>query len=77
MKACLVVLCVALFAYCAVAEDQQRPPFLEGADDSSVKEFQALLQKSGGLTDKQIDEAVDGWVAKQAAGIKVSRFSNT
>ena len=72
MKTIFVVCVVALFVVATLAADvKPRPPFLEGADDKQVQEFEELLKKSGSLTDKQIDEAVDEWVTKQAAGIKV------
>ena len=69
MKSFIVLIAVGLFVV-ALAEDKKKPPFLEGADEKTVKEFEELLSKSGGLTDKQIDEAVDAWAAKQAAAIK-------
>uniref|UniRef100_A0A914C4C8 SXP/RAL-2 family protein Ani s 5-like cation-binding domain-containing protein n=1 Tax=Acrobeloides nanus TaxID=290746 RepID=A0A914C4C8_9BILA len=46
------------------------PPFLVGAPASTVNEFNQLLATSGGLTDPQIDAAVDAWVAKQSDDIK-------
>lgn len=47
------------------------PPFLQGAPGNVVDDFNQLLAKSGGMTDPQIDAAVDAWVANQSDDIKV------
>uniref|UniRef100_A0AC35FIU2 SXP/RAL-2 family protein Ani s 5-like cation-binding domain-containing protein n=1 Tax=Panagrolaimus sp. PS1159 TaxID=55785 RepID=A0AC35FIU2_9BILA len=46
------------------------PPFLEGADQSVIKQFDHLIASSGSLTDSQIDAAVDEWISKQSDDIK-------
>uniref|UniRef100_A0A914YCR3 SXP/RAL-2 family protein Ani s 5-like cation-binding domain-containing protein n=1 Tax=Panagrolaimus superbus TaxID=310955 RepID=A0A914YCR3_9BILA len=46
------------------------PPFLEGADQSVIKQFDQLIATSGHLTDAQIDAAVDEWASKQSDDIK-------
>lgn len=84
MKTCLllvlgVTLFVSTFAASSESSEEKekpedakhRPSFLEGADEKNVEEFRALLQKSGDLTDDQIDAAVDDWVDKQGDSIKV------
>uniref|UniRef100_A0A914PMM8 SXP/RAL-2 family protein Ani s 5-like cation-binding domain-containing protein n=2 Tax=Panagrolaimus davidi TaxID=227884 RepID=A0A914PMM8_9BILA len=50
------------------------PPFLEGADQSVIKQFDHLIASSGSLTDSQIDAAVDEWISKQSDDIKVEEM---
>uniref|UniRef100_A0AC34FLH0 SXP/RAL-2 family protein Ani s 5-like cation-binding domain-containing protein n=1 Tax=Panagrolaimus sp. ES5 TaxID=591445 RepID=A0AC34FLH0_9BILA len=73
MKSYIILFVVGLFAVAAFAEDDgtKLPKFLEGSEAKTVEEFEEILSKSGDLTDKQIDEAVDAWAEKQAAAIKV------
>uniref|UniRef100_A0A914XQ97 SXP/RAL-2 family protein Ani s 5-like cation-binding domain-containing protein n=1 Tax=Panagrolaimus superbus TaxID=310955 RepID=A0A914XQ97_9BILA len=66
------IILFGLFAVVAFAEDDKTklPKFLEGSEAKTVEEFEEILEKSGDLTDKQIDEAVDAWAEKQAAALK-------
>uniref|UniRef100_A0A914QPI6 SXP/RAL-2 family protein Ani s 5-like cation-binding domain-containing protein n=1 Tax=Panagrolaimus davidi TaxID=227884 RepID=A0A914QPI6_9BILA len=75
MKNCIVLIAVGLFVgtgivFGAEEEKTKIPKFLEGSDAKTVEEFEKILSKSGDLTDKQIDEAIDAWAEKQSAGIK-------
>lgn len=76
MKACVIATALALFAISASAQPMPPPvpPFLQGANPSVIQEFEQLIATSGHLTDAQIDAAVDDWVSKQSAGIKVRSY---
>uniref|UniRef100_A0A1I8AC39 DUF148 domain-containing protein n=1 Tax=Steinernema glaseri TaxID=37863 RepID=A0A1I8AC39_9BILA len=75
-------LLVVVFAACAVlavfGQEPPPPPFLQGASPAVLQSFNALLANAGGKTDKQIDDAVDKWVAGQSAQIKSAyvKFKN-
>ncbi|KAH7697642.1 Ag1 [Aphelenchoides avenae] len=69
MAGTLRVVALVALAACAFAQ-QGLPPFLQGAPQSTVQEFQQLLATGNAKTDTQIDAEVDAWVQKQSAGIK-------
>uniref|UniRef100_A0A1I7YFZ4 DUF148 domain-containing protein n=1 Tax=Steinernema glaseri TaxID=37863 RepID=A0A1I7YFZ4_9BILA len=63
----------AAFAVPAVfGQEPPPPPFLQGAAPAVLQSFSALLEGVGGKTDKEIDAAVDKWVAGQSAPIKTA-----
>lgn len=72
----VAVLSILAFVASIVLAQQQGqgapppPPFLEGAPEAKVQEFQQLLAGSGGKTDAQIDQAVHAWIGQQSEDIK-------
>ncbi|TMS34227.1 hypothetical protein L596_001861 [Steinernema carpocapsae] len=74
-----VLVVFAAFAVLAVfGQEPPPPPFLQGAPPATIQSFNALIQGAGGKTDKEIDAAVEKWVAGQSAQIKTSfvKFKN-
>ncbi|KAK0394922.1 hypothetical protein QR680_001010 [Steinernema hermaphroditum] len=66
----LLVVFVACAVVAVFGQEPPPPPFLQGASPAVIQSFNALLQNAGGKTDKQIDDAVDKWVAGQSAQVK-------
>lgn len=62
---------LAIVACLVYGQSPPPPPFLNGAPAGVVAEFNQILAKAGGMTDSQIDAAVDAWVAKQSDDLKV------
>jgi hypothetical protein len=63
---------VGLFALALAQQQPPPPPFLQGQSPDVVNSFHQVLQKGHGMTDTQLDQEVEAWVATQGASVKVS-----
>lgn len=65
---------------CAIAQQRQQqqraplPPFLVGASQQVINEFQQLLSTAGQRTDSQMEQAIESWIARQSQQIQVSNY---
>ncbi|KAJ1348913.1 hypothetical protein KIN20_004322 [Parelaphostrongylus tenuis] len=46
-------------------QQQELPPFLQGASPATVKEFEMLLMKAENMTQNQLDMAINEWISRQ------------
>ncbi|KAL3994999.1 hypothetical protein ACH3XW_23995 [Acanthocheilonema viteae] len=81
MKAFVIA---SLLISCAFAQQQQQqpqlqqqqqfpvPPFLIGASPKVISEFQQLINSGRQRTDREMEQAVESWIAQQSQKIQVS-----
>ncbi|KHN84076.1 OV-17 antigen [Toxocara canis] len=65
----LIAAAICLFAF-AVAQNPPPPPFLVGAPENIIKEFNDLIQRDESKTDSQIEADLNAWVAKLGGDYK-------
>ncbi|VDK28231.1 unnamed protein product [Gongylonema pulchrum] len=63
---------LSLLAACAYTQQQNLPPFLQGAPQNVVTEFQQLLSGAGQRTDSQMEQEIESWANRQSAQIQAS-----
>lgn len=69
MKFLIIFATIVVLVLCQFDDDI--PPFLKGAPQSTIKEFETILQNGQSQTDQQLDANINAWIAKQTSAIQV------
>ncbi|VDN55520.1 unnamed protein product [Dracunculus medinensis] len=68
MKFLIIFATIVVLVLCQFDDDI--PPFLKGAPQSTIKEFETILQNGQSQTDQQLDANINAWIAKQTSAIQ-------